>query len=399
MNTKEQFNIYTKKLATFDYGNDGTTPISLVEGMLDKLPIDWSNPNLRILDPCFGFGTFLYFCKLRLLKYHDEAHILNNMLYGIEIEEFRCELTKKKLKIKNLYLGDTINPTDKIKEILNMSRKFDVILANYPYEKKVGPGKTEPIWHLFAKKIPTLLKKGGYLSVIHPSAWRNAKSKFDNIKDFYLSKKIISLDLNDFNKGQEVFAAGTNFDIITLENSPYEKGFKTKIIDDKDKEHYMDLGNITFLPNSNFDKIFSLVAKNTDEKINLLFDRTSYGNDKPNMSKEKTKENIYPCVYTITKKDGINIRYSSEDKGHFGIAKVIWSNGLGTYPIVDKEGKYGVMNFAAAIIDDVENLDNIKSALESKSFLELMKSIKFKNDIYDYRVLSTLKKDFWKEFI
>ena len=62
MNTKEQFNKYTKKLATIPYGTDGPTPISLVEEKLDNTPIDWSNPNLRICDPAFGFGTFLFFC-------------------------------------------------------------------------------------------------------------------------------------------------------------------------------------------------------------------------------------------------------------------------------------------------------------------------------------------------
>lgn len=283
--------------------------------------------------------------------------------------------------------------------IITKFMKFDVVLGNYPYERPVGPSKTEPIWHLFAEKVFKLLKEGGYLSVIHPSAWRNAKSQFDNIKELYLSKKIISLNLNDFNKGREVFGAGTNFDIITLINTPFENGFETKIIDDKDEEYFMQLKDIQFIPNSNFEKILSLVANNNSERVNLLFDRSSYGNDKSNMSSEKDDDFKYPCVYTITKKDGINIRYSNEDKGHFGIPKVIWSNGLGTYPIIDKDGEYGVMNFGAAIIDDVENLDNIKKALESESFLNLMKSIKFKNDIYDYRVISTFRKDFWKEFI
>jgi hypothetical protein len=57
------------------------------------------------------------------------------------------------------------------------------------------------------------------------------------------------------------------------------------------------------------------------------------------------------------------------------------------------------MNFSAAIIDEVSNLENIKKALTSESFLNLMKSVKFKNDIYDYRIISTFRKDFWKEFI
>lgn len=331
--------------------------------------------------------------KPRLDEYKNDDVVLvvedeiNKLLVQFLIEDLNQNIT---LITSNDFLDDNI---------ITKFMKFDVVLGNYPYERSVGPSKTEPIWHLFAEKVFRLLKEGGYLSVIHPSAWRNAKSQFDNIKELYLSKKIISLDLNDFNKGREVFGAGTNFDIITLINVPFENGFETKIIDDKDEEYFMELKDIKFIPNSNFEKILSLVANTDSERVNLLFDRSSYGNDKPNMSSEKDENFKYPCVYTITKKDGINLRYSNEDKGHFGVSKVIWSNGLGTYPVIDKEGKYGVMNFGAAIIDDIENLENIKKALESESFLNLMKSIKFKNDIYDYRVLSTFRKDFWKEFI
>jgi len=189
---------------------------------------------------------------------------------------------------------------------LDVIMKFDVILGNYPYERSVGPSKTEPVWHLFAKKVFTILKDGGYLSVIHPSSWRSSQGKFTFLKDVYFGKKVVSLDLNDFNKGREVFGAGTNFDVITLINSPYELGFKTKLIDDKNIEHFMDLGQVSFLPNSNFDKILSLVAKENEETVEVLYSRSDYGTDKKNMSDKKTDEFKYPCVYTITKKDGIN---------------------------------------------------------------------------------------------
>jgi len=333
----------------------------------------------------------------RLEQYKNDNIVLvidNKLTQNIVsyiIKDYQQQLT---LLTSNEFLDDTI--LGKMGEFM----KFDIILANYPYETKVGTTKTEPIWHLFAKKIPTLLKEGGYLSVIHPSAWRSAKGKFTFLKDIYFSKKVISIDLNDFDKGREVFGAGTNFDIVTLINTSYEPGFKTKIIDVKDKEHYMDLGDVPFLPNSNFEKIFSLVANDGESRVDVLYERSSYGTDKLHMSPEKNDTHIHPCVYTITKKDGVNLWYSSTNSnGLFDVPKVIWSNGLGTYPVVDKKGEYGITQFSYAITDDVDNLDNIAKALKSKSFLELMKSIKFTNNIYDYKIISTFRKDFWKEFI
>ncbi len=181
MNTKEQFIKYSKKLSTIEHGKDGPTPISLVEEMLDKLPIDWSNPNLKILEPCFGFGTFLYFAYLRLLKYHDETHILDNMLYGIEMEPFRYQLTKNILKFKNLYLGDTLNPTNKLEEILNM--KFDVILGNPPYENSKHKAKKDSLWKKFILKSDGLLNKNGILTFVIPASFTSPTKLFNGLKN------------------------------------------------------------------------------------------------------------------------------------------------------------------------------------------------------------------------
>ena len=169
MNTKEQFTTYSKKLSTIEYGKEGPTAIPLVEEMLDKSLIEWSNPNLKIIDRCFGFGTFLYFSYLRLLKYHDDEHILNNMLYGIEIEPFRFELTKKKLNIKNLYLGDALNPTHKIKEKLDMD--FDVELGNPPYQNSAKNSQNSGLWQEFLKT--TVAQKVLY---VQPISWMSGST-------------------------------------------------------------------------------------------------------------------------------------------------------------------------------------------------------------------------------
>jgi hypothetical protein len=172
MNTKEQFNKYTKKLATIEYGTDGPTPILLVEEILDNLPLDWDDRNLRICDPCFGFGTFLYFIYLKLLKYYDEAHILNNMLHGYEIEPFRYELTKKKLNIKNLYNLNSLGE-------INMNNEFDLTLGNPPFDSEHGVN-SHSLWTPFIELMHRLTKKDtGLVASIHPHIGRRKiKQKF-----------------------------------------------------------------------------------------------------------------------------------------------------------------------------------------------------------------------------
>ena len=68
------------------------------------------------------------------------------------------------------------------------------------------------------------------------------------------------------------------------------------------------------------------------------------------ISKTKSEEFKYPCCYTITIKDQMKCYYSSEKKGHFDTPKVIWSNGLGTYPIIDENGEYGQHNLVMVLL-------------------------------------------------
>lgn len=63
------------------------TPRSLIREMLDKLPNEvWFDPNKTWLEPSAGDGNFLVEIKARLMQAgHDEKHILDNMLFSIEL--------------------------------------------------------------------------------------------------------------------------------------------------------------------------------------------------------------------------------------------------------------------------------------------------------------------------
>lgn len=63
------------------------TPRSLIREMLDRLPnAVWFDPNKRWLEPAAGDGNFLVEIKARLLQAgHDEVHVLENMLFSIEL--------------------------------------------------------------------------------------------------------------------------------------------------------------------------------------------------------------------------------------------------------------------------------------------------------------------------
>ena len=130
--------------------------------------------------------------------------------------------------------------------------------------------------------------------------------------------------------------------------------------------------------------------------INLLRDSSTYHTQQKWVLEKRT---IYPCIYSITQKDGCKFKYSTENKGHFGIPKVIWSNGAGTYPVIDEKGEYGMTQFAYAIVDDKENLEKIRDVMISEKFIDLMKYLTFKeNHKYNYKIIALFKKDFYNYF-
>ena len=64
------------------------TPQELVESMIDEISLDiLKDPKSTFIDNSAGSGNFLVGLKNRLLKYHTEDHILNHMLYAVEMME------------------------------------------------------------------------------------------------------------------------------------------------------------------------------------------------------------------------------------------------------------------------------------------------------------------------
>ena len=155
---------------------------------------------------------------------------------------------------------------------------------------------------------------------------------------------------------------------------------------------------ILIIKNIKIDIFQKLLTKK--EKVEIIYDRTMYGTDKDNMNENKNNIYKFNCIYSITQKNGCNFWYSNIKKGHFGIPKVIWSNGAGTYPIIDDKGIYGLTQFAYAIVDKKQNLQKIKDAMDNKKFIDLMKYLNFKKaNKYNYKIIALFKKDFYNDFL
>ena len=390
---------YKNLLNVDDRASQGevSTPVSLVNEMLDKLPEEvFKSSTSTFLDPSFGSGTFLIEIVKRLRKQGHSMENIQERVYGTEISH---RLYNKVTKLFSNYNFHKLYKEDFLTKDFN-NMKFDVITGNPPYQETESKEKRAgtPIWHKFVLKSYDLLKEEGYLNMIHPNGWRNKRAKFKKVLELFNSANPLFINLSNYATGLKLFNVGTTCDWYVLQKSPNKSN--TVVRDVNGIESTVDMSSLELLPDSNLEECFKYLATPAEEKVELVFSQTAYYTPLPHMSKERTDVFKHPIAYTITQKNGLNFWYSSDNtRGQFGVPKVIVSKGAGCYPITDFEGDYGLTQFTYAITDKKENLLKIEKALKSEKFLKLMKDLGSGNDRYTREALSLLKKDFWKEFI
>jgi len=323
--------------------------------------------------------------------------------YLLDAEELvvLCDNDKKVEFVNRLYPDAAFPQIDVWEGCLldygELEMKFDVIVMNPPYQTN-DDGKTHPLWEKFVEKSLLLTKDNGYICNVHPSGWRDAAGCFKKIQLELKSKKIEYLEIHDREDGVKTFGMQTAYDWYILQNC--KGNGKTLVKDHSGKIQEVDLRNLDFIPNEQFELFSSVLAKTGEETCEVISNSSYHTQRIEWMNSVQEAEFKYPCVYTILKDGTINFYWSRiNSNGHFGIPKVIWSNGTSA-TLVDLEGKYGLTQFAYAIIDEVNNLHNIKKAMDSEKFIKLMEVCQLiGKHRYHFKAISLFRKDFWKDFI
>jgi hypothetical protein len=314
---------------------------------------------------------------------------------------FQCAFDPQDKYFLNTYVGSFLseNFTHHAHNLWGVD-KFDIIIGNPPYQtNNEGETKTHPIWQKFVQNSFEHLVEGGYLTMVHPSGWRNIDGKFKDTQKLMISKKILYLEIHSQEEGVKTFGAETRYDFYCIKNEP-NNGYTTKIKCQDGKIEHADLSKMGFIPNGMFAEFERLRAKDDDKMVELLGD-SSYHTQRPHMSKEQTDEFKYPCAYTIMKNETKFWYSNTNEKGHFGIPKLIWGNGriksVGSY--IDIDGEYGLTQFAYAIIDEPQNLVKLKNVFDSIEFRTLMENGSIGDMSINRKIIATFRKDFWKEFL
>ncbi len=230
------------------------TPMKLVDEMLDKLPPEvWTNKELKWLDPAAGMGNFPIAVYLRLMKNlkgfkteeEKRKHILEKMLYMVELDKYNVFMMKKILcghkYTLNIFEGSFIEDdkdnfydnsgydiymNGKVKKGSNKDfedktkdMKFDIIMGNPPFNDEK---QKSPIYNLFIEKSILLTSK--YLLFIVPSRWFAGGIGLNNFRKMMLNRTDIEF-INHFDNAKKIFGnyveikGGVNYFLI---NKNYE---------------------------------------------------------------------------------------------------------------------------------------------------------------------------------
>lgn len=270
------------------------------------------------------------------------------------------------------------------------------MIGNPPFQvpTKGGNGKRD-LWDKFVHLcLNYLVNDNGHLALIHPAKWRKPEHKlFNEIKKHWLKY----LEIHNDQDGKKTFGATTRYDWYVLQKNSTGK---TKIKDELGHLEEIGISDVSFLSNYLISEVTNILANNNEDKCELIYSSSIYDGRKSYMSETKDNNHIYPCIYGMYKNGTHKYLYSSQNKGHFGVSKVIISYGRYPYPFIDINGEYGMCNNAFAIkVDDIKEANNIKRAIESDRFKNILKATKWGNFQIEYKMFKYFRKDFWKEFV
>jgi hypothetical protein len=400
------------------------TPVKTVDEMLNSQSLDfWKTPK-SVLEPCCGKGNFILGIFDRFnegLKemYPDEIErcrvIMTTCIYYADINLVNVFITTEILKCHvqsycgldeldyefNSYTGNTLEVN--IENTFGITG-FDMICGNPPYNSSGDTATGNTIWQHFTRKALTQwLQPNGYLLFVHPPGWRkpNTKNgKYSGLnKLMCIDNQMLYLEIHGIKDGQKVFHCGTRYDWYLIHKTkPYKD---TIVIDEENIKQNIDLSNMSWLPNSKINIVKKILAVEGEERCPIIYSRSNYGSDnKKHISKIQNDVYKYTVIHTIPL-SGIRYVYSSiNNKGHFGTSKVIFGdNGLNDV-VIDMEGIYGMTENSMAIeVKSSDEANNIKKAILSSKFKDMLKSCIIGNFRIDWRLFNEFKKEFWKDFI
>lgn len=387
-----------------------STPFKLRQAMMEKIPLEfWTTPK-KIFEPCSGKGGFILDIIVRFmigLPEPDEKlrykTIVEECLYFCDINPTNIFICKMLIDPYNDYdlnfhEGNTLELDIREKWDIN---GFDAVIGNPPFNSSGKTGTGNTLWQSFTKKsLDEWVNLDGMLLYVHPPGWRKPCYKKSHLKGLFKlmchDNQMLYLSIHDIKDGQSTFKCGTKYDWYLIEKS--KNCNDTEILGERRKKYKINLNELEWLPNYDIDEMLKIISPG-DNNLQVIMN-SSYHATRKYVQNEETSEYKFPLIHSTPKK-GIRYKYTNRnDKGHFGISKVIFGEAGINHVIIDMDGEYGMTQGAMGIIiNNKTEGGNIKKALLSEKFQSILKSCLWGNFRIDWKLFTYFKQNFWMEFV
>jgi hypothetical protein len=243
-----------------------------------------------------------------------------------------------------------------------MSRTFDVIVGNPPYQDQTATS-SKKMWTKFLKKSTELVAASGFVALITPQSCLEPGHWFD-----FLSKKFALLWVNTDIK-KHFGNVGSTFCAFIIQNAA-PKQFA--IVNNQQLD--LSIGLIPKIVDADTISILHKVLK-TDSKFSLEwkhdFDSRNecYGQDEAKKT-QKTKTRKYPIFHT-----NAQILYSSKKHPYQNLPKVMVTDSGYWKPFYD-ESMGGSQHAFIRLVSSKEEGKRVVKILDSKIFHFIIQSVK-----------------------
>jgi len=395
------------------------TPPELVCEMLNTLPSSvWSNKDLKWLDPANGIGNYpviVYYKLMEGLKKEipddkkRSKHIIENMLYMVELNPVNVRVCKKIFKMIDKDANPNIIQANFLQDKWenkwgnnhNGLSNFDVIMGNPPYNKN-GTGKGGGVfWKEFVFHGLEHLNKDGLLLYIHPSGWRKPVGKRASAGDVWEIFKKYCLH---FVKMSDIKIPNfPNVDYYVLQKS--EKQCNTHIISEfngiKSNER-LDISELPFIPHFLNEHVLSVIKK-LFSKSGERFEIVRNQNFKPT-KEDETKSGVPHTYYYVPDSKNYKLVFKKYEDGkkpeYINKSKVVMTYKAGKkkahlYPVYYSKEMGSSANTMYQEISRDDNKENIISLFNSNLIHFLLKITQYSeapNYINEFKILNMIGK-------
>jgi len=181
----------------------------LAAEILSKIPDEIFESEVTIfLDPSMGSGQFILALMTRLRAEGHSDENIKGRLFGWTDDQFALNygLNKHKL-IGNFTVGNFLEDAD-------MSKKFDVVIGNPPYQA-TQRSADKKLWPIFVAKSFDFVTNGGLVALVTPISWIKG---FKNTRRLLQSKNVFYVELD----ANEHFSVGIDIGYFIATNSDYQ---------------------------------------------------------------------------------------------------------------------------------------------------------------------------------